>query len=250
MYRSRRFKVIPLSLPMGPKKKAKAPKKTKEQIEEERRLQEEEEARLRAEEEKRTEEARLKREAEAARRREENAKNRAAELGRLALEHEEARHDLEAKAVRLAELLRVQKEAKDWDNYLACQPRPDAQVEGDMNSFLNSWQLDTATLQLELPVVTAACESATEVMEDLTFVAANACATNDAPLRAQCSRFISRLEELVVEKVDLATAHVLQYADEYADLSSASTSSSSNANATRGESRKMERVTLVRSKQQ
>ncbi|KAG1689719.1 hypothetical protein DVH05_001925 [Phytophthora capsici] len=104
-----------------------------------------------------------------------------------------------------------------------------------MNSFLNSWQLDTATLQLELPVVTAACESATEVMEDLTFVAANACATNDAPLRAQCSRFISRLEELVVEKVDLATAHVLQYADEYADLSSASTSSSSNANATRGE---------------
>ncbi|KAL3664060.1 hypothetical protein V7S43_010946 [Phytophthora oleae] len=219
----------------GPKKKAKAPKKTKEELEEERRLQEEEEARLRAEEEKRIEEARLKREAEAARRREENAKNRAAELGRLSLEHEEARQDLEAKAVRLAELLRAQKEAKDWDNYLACQPRPDAQVEGDMNSFLNSWQLDTATLELELPAVTASCESATEVMEDLAFVAANACATNDDPLRAQCARFISRLQELVVEKVDLTTAHVLQYADEYADLSPAPTSSSNNANATRGE---------------
>ncbi|KAE9361414.1 hypothetical protein PF008_g1056 [Phytophthora fragariae] len=223
---------------MGPKKKAKAPKKTKEELEEERRLQEEEEARLRAEEKKRIEEARLKREQEAARRREENAKNRAAELERLALEHEEAKQDLEAKAVRLAELLRAQKEAKDWDNYLACQPRPDAQVEGDMNSFLNSWQLDTATLELELPAVTAACESATEVMEDLTFVAANACATNDDPLRTQCARFIARLQQLVVEKVDLTTAHVLQYADEYADLSltaPAPTSSSNNVNASRGE---------------
>ncbi|KUG00240.1 CASC1 protein [Phytophthora nicotianae] len=217
---------------MGPKKKAKAPKKTKEELEEERRLQEEQEARLRAEEEKRIEEARLKREAEAARRREENAKNRAAELAHLALEHEEAKHDLEAKAVRLAELLRAQKEAKDWDNYLACQPRPDAQVEGDMNSFLNSWQLDTATLELELPAVTAACESATEVMEDLTFVAANACATNNDPLRAQCARFISRLQELVIKKVDLTTAHILQYADEYADLSP---TTSNSTNSSRGE---------------
>ncbi|KAG2765335.1 hypothetical protein PC116_g3840 [Phytophthora cactorum] len=217
---------------MGPKKKAKAPKKSKEELEEERRLQEEQEARLRAEEEKRIEEARLKREAEAARRREENAKNRAAELARLTLEHEEAKHDLEAKAVRLSELLRAQKEAKDWDNYLACQPRPDAQVEGDMNSFLNSWQLDTATLELDLPAVTAACESATEVVEDLVFVAADACATNDDPLRAQCTRFISRLQELVIKKVDLTTAHVLQYADEYADLSP---TTSNNANPTRGE---------------
>ncbi|EGZ25191.1 hypothetical protein PHYSODRAFT_311802 [Phytophthora sojae] len=107
-----------------------------------------------------------------------------------------------------------------------------------MNSFLNSWQLDTATLELELPAVTAVCESATEVMEDLTFVAANACATNDGPLRAQCVRFIARLQELVVEKVDLTTAHVLQFADEYADLSPsvpAPTSSSNNVNATRGE---------------
>ncbi|KAF4041545.1 hypothetical protein GN244_ATG06218 [Phytophthora infestans] len=217
---------------MGPKKKAKAPKKTKEELEEERRLQEEQEARLRAEEEKRIEEARLKSEIEAARRREEDAKKRAAELARLALEHEEARHDMEARAVRLAELLRAQKEAKDWDNYLACQPRPDAQAEGDMNSFLNSWQLDTATVELDLPAVTAACESATEVMEDLTFVASNASATNDDPLRAQCTRFISRLQELVVKKVDLTTAHVLQYADEYADLSS---TMSNNANPSRGE---------------
>ncbi|RLN77045.1 hypothetical protein BBJ28_00008456 [Nothophytophthora sp. Chile5] len=220
-------------------KKGKAPKKTKEELEEERRLQEEEEARLRAEEEKRVEEARQRRELEAARRREQDAKNRAAELERLALEHEEAKQDLSAKAQRLAELLRAQKEAKDWDNYLACEARPDAQAEGDMNSFLNSWQLDSAASGLDLPAVTAACESATEVMEDLTFVAANACATNDEPLGAQCARFIARLQQLVGEKADLATAQILQFADEYADAAAnattTATNSSMNSNASRGE---------------
>ncbi|RLN65390.1 hypothetical protein BBP00_00002899 [Phytophthora kernoviae] len=222
----------------GPKKKAKAPKKTKEELEEERRLQEEEEARLRAEEEKRIQEARQRREQEAARRREENAKNRAAELERLVQEHEEAKQELVIKAQRLAELLRTQKEAKDWDNYLACQPRPDAQVESDMNSFLNSWQLDTASLELDLPGITTACESAAEVIKDLTFVAADARATNDALLRAQCARFIARLQQLVVEKLDLATAHVLQFADEYADMTPVTTgpgTGSNNANASRGE---------------
>lgn len=198
----------------------------------ERRLQEEQEARVRAEEEKRREEDRLKREAEEDQRRERNATSRAAELARLALEHNEAKPGLEAKATRLAELLRAQKEAKDWDNYLACQPRPDAQVEVDMNSFLNSWQLDTATLHLDLPAVTAACESATEVMEDLAFVAANACATNDYSLQMQCARFISRLQELVAEKLNTLTAQVLQYADEFVDVTP---TTSNNVNPSPGE---------------
>ncbi|KAL8002914.1 putative cancer susceptibility candidate protein [Plasmopara halstedii] len=203
---------------MGPKKKIKAPKKTKAELEEERRLQEEREARLRAEEEKRLEEDRIRIEEEEARRLEENTRNRQAELARLVHEHKEAKSGLKAKAVRLAELLRMQKEAKDWENYLACQPRPNAEIEVDMNSFLHSWEVDTTTLQLDLPAVITACESATEVMEDLNFVAANACATNDHALQMQCARFLSQLQKLVVEKVDAVTARVLQYADEFADV--------------------------------
>ncbi|GLE11106.1 hypothetical protein PINS_up023414 [Pythium insidiosum] len=65
--------------------------------------------------------------------------------------------DLEGKAHRLAEILRTQKEARDWDKYLACEPHPDAQVEGDMNSFLNSWLLDDS---VDLADVTAACDNA------------------------------------------------------------------------------------------
>ncbi|KAJ0400942.1 hypothetical protein P43SY_006625 [Pythium insidiosum] len=202
-----------------PKKKGKAPKKTKEELEEERRLQEEEEARRRAEEERRLEEERRQREAEEARRREEEAKNRAAELERLATEHDATKLDLEGKAHRLADILRSQKEARDWDKYLACEPHPDAQVEGDMNSFLNSWLLDDS---VDLGDVTAACDNALQVVTDLVYVSANATATNDTALTNQCSIFIDKIQRMVHEKIDFATAHILQYADEYTDTNSRS----------------------------
>ncbi|TMW58078.1 hypothetical protein Poli38472_013552 [Pythium oligandrum] len=204
---------------MPPKKKGKAPKKTKEELEEERRLQDEEEARRRAEEEKRLEEERKRREAEEAKRREEEAKNRAAELERLDGEHEATRLDLEGKAQRLAEILRTQKEACDWEKYLACEPRPDAQVEGDMNSFLNSWLLEVST---DLQEVAVSCDSANQVINDLLYVGANARATNDAALDEQCTTFIDKIQAIVDDKIDHATAHILQYADEYTDTNSRS----------------------------
>ncbi|DAZ94336.1 TPA: LOW QUALITY PROTEIN: hypothetical protein N0F65_012139, partial [Lagenidium giganteum] len=204
----------------GPKKKGKAPKKTKEELEEERRLQEEEEARQRAEEERRLEEERKKRELEEARRREEEARNRASELDRLQQEHEATKHDLEAKAHRLAEILRIQKEGKDWEKYLACEPRPDAHVEGDMNSFLNSWILEEVSTDVN--AVTASCNNAHQVILDLEYVGANAKATNDPALAAQCQAFVDKIERMINEKIEYATAHILQYADEYTDINSRS----------------------------
>lgn len=204
---------------MPPKKKGKAPKKTKEELEEERRLAEEEEARRRAEEEKRLEEERKRREAEEAKRREEEAKNRTAELERLATEAEAAKRDLDGKAQRLAEILRTQREARDWDKYLVCEPRPDAQVEGDMNAFLNSWLLETST---DINEVAATCASAAQVIEDLMFVGADARATNDAALYAQCTAFTHKIQDMIHDKIDHATAYVLQYADEFTDSNSRS----------------------------
>ncbi|TYZ60307.1 hypothetical protein PybrP1_010826 [[Pythium] brassicae (nom. inval.)] len=202
---------------MPPKKKAKAPKKSKEELEEERRLQEEEEARLRAEEEKRIEEERRRRELEEAKRREEDAKNRAAELERLSAEHDATKFDIEGKVQRLAEILRAQKEARDWQKYLACEPRPDAQVEGDMNSFLNSWSLEVST---DLVEVAATCASANDVINDLACVSANASATNDAALNAQCAAFTDKIARMIHEKIEFASRHILQFADEYTDSQS------------------------------
>ncbi|KAF1316739.1 Casc1 protein, partial [Globisporangium splendens] len=207
---------------MPPKKKGKAPKKTKEELEEERRLQEEEEARLRAEEEKRLEEERKKRELEEAKRREEEARNRAAELERLSIEYEATELDIEGKVQRLAEILRTQKEAKD----VSCEPRPDAQVEGDMNSFLNSWSLEVSA---DLPEVASTCDSANEVINDLVHVGANAKATNDAVLYDQCTMLIDKIQQMINEKIEYASGNILQYADEYTDSNSRSEVKMGNA---------------------
>lgn len=106
-----------------------------------------------------------------------------------------------------------------WEKYLACEPRPDAQVEGDMNSFLNSWSLEVST---DLPEVASACESANEVIDDLVYVGANAKATNDSALYDQCMRFIEKIEQMINEKIEFASGHILQYADEYTDSNSRS----------------------------
>lgn len=93
-----------------------------------------------------------------------------------------------------------------------------------------------------LPAVVSAAASAANVLDDLSFAAAGARAANDARLGAQCARFTSQLRALAIEQVELATARVLQFADEYADTaatsSSATSSSLSGANAAnRGEVR-------------
>lgn len=126
---------------------------------------------------------------------------------------------------------------------MACEPRPNAEVEGDLNSFVNAWLVD-ATAAIDesqpLPAVVKAAASAASVLNDLKFAAAGARATNDIRLAAQCARFTTQLRSLVIEQVELATARVLQYADEYADMAAPAITGAgiSNANAVnRGEVR-------------
>lgn len=88
-----------------------------------------------------------------------------------------------------------------------------------MNSFLNSWSLEVST---ELSEVASACASANEVIDDLVCVGANAMATNDAALTAQCATFIAKIQHLIHDKVEFASRHILQYADEYTDSQSRS----------------------------
>lgn len=131
-----------------------------------------------------------------------------------------------------------------WERYVACESRPNAEGESELNSFVNAWLLDAASVVDEpqpLPAVVSAAASAASVLDDLAFAAAGARAANDARLEAQCARFTSQLRALAIEQVELATARVLQFADEYADASSmglsTTSSGSSGANASRGEVR-------------
>lgn len=88
-----------------------------------------------------------------------------------------------------------------------------------MNSFLNSWLLETST---DLQEVSETCRNANEVMDDLVFVGANAIATSDTPLFDQCMAFLQKMRALVHDKIEFATEHILQYADEYTDAHSRS----------------------------
>lgn len=88
-----------------------------------------------------------------------------------------------------------------------------------MNSFLNSWSLEVST---DIAEVAAACESANEVIDDLVCVGANANATNDAALSDQCATFVDKIQHMIHEKIEFASRHILQYADEYTDSQSRS----------------------------
>ncbi|OQR98276.1 hypothetical protein ACHHYP_08928 [Achlya hypogyna] len=205
---------------MGPKKK-KGKKKSKEELEEERRLKEEEDLRLKQEEERRLEDERKRHEEEERKRREEEAKSRAAELVRLASEFEASKDAIAAKAVRLQSELRNRKEIKDWEKYLACETKPDATLEGDINAFVNSWLLEDDT---DLPSVVQSCEEARRVLLDLIYVCAEARALNNAALLVRCEGFIKHITDLTRQKIEANTAHILQYADEYLDQTAAANS--------------------------
>lgn len=88
-----------------------------------------------------------------------------------------------------------------------------------MNSFLNSWLLESST---DLHEVTETCMNANQVMDDLVFVGANAIATSDTPLFDQCMSFLHKMRAMVHDKIEFATEHILQYADEYTDAHSRS----------------------------
>ncbi|KDO31710.1 hypothetical protein SPRG_03628 [Saprolegnia parasitica CBS 223.65] len=202
---------------MGPKKK-KGKKKSKEELEEERRLKDEEDLRIKQEEERRLEEERKRHEEEEKKRREEEAKSRAAELVRLADEFESSKDAIAAKAARLQQELRHRKEIRDWEKYLACETKPDATLEGDINAFVNSWLLEDDT---DLPSVVKSCEDARRVILDLIYVCAEAQALNQPAQLARCEGFIEHIMELTRQKIETNTAHILQYADEFLDQNAA-----------------------------
>lgn len=83
-----------------------------------------------------------------------------------------------------------------------------------MNAFLNSWSLEVST---DLAEVAATCASANDVIDDLACVGANASATNDAALATQCAAFTVKIERMIHEKIEVASRHVLQFADEFTD---------------------------------
>jgi len=95
---------------------------------------------------------------------------------------------------------------------LACEPKPDANIEGDINAFLNSLMTDTGNT---LAAVVKSCEAARQVAMDLVYVNAEARALKSLALSERCETFIQKIKEITSHKIEIETARILQYADEY-----------------------------------
>lgn len=116
-----------------------AKKKTKRQIEEEKKAAEEERLRIEAEEKKRAEEEAERRRIEEEKRRVEEEKRRALEAARLK-EQAPLVQERDAAIIskrQLAEASRV----KDLpDKYIICDPLPDPNDEKDLTTFITLWK--------------------------------------------------------------------------------------------------------------
>lgn len=194
-------------------KKKKGKKKSKEELEAERKAREEEEERLRQEELRRQEEERKRLEEERRQREEAERKRRAAELAQLQAEHEEDASTEAARAERLEAITKEAADKEEWAKYLACSHRPDPSRETDMNTFLSEQR---GVDDPELGSALETCEYTTQIVKELDDVEALAVEAGDSDRVAVCGAFRARLFDLVTDKQDRATAAWLQNARSYA----------------------------------
>lgn len=189
------------------KKKGKGKKKNKEAEEQERLLREQEE-RLQLEAELiRQEEERLQREEEERLRLEAERKLRASELERLASEDEAARPLFERQAKQLASELEEEARHVEWEAYTACNPRPNATITSELNTYINEWSENSST---SLPQTMGQCEYTEEIVSDIEIARASALARDDKDRVSMSDEFITRLRKLEGIKLDSVTAHILQ----------------------------------------
>ncbi|CAM9331041.1 unnamed protein product [Chrysoparadoxa australica] len=190
-----------------PKKK----KKTKAELEAERLAQEEEARKAEEEKQKRLEAERKRAEEEARLLKEKRAAYRVEEISRMNEEIETAAAGLEARAQELRGAECEVEERENWEQYLKCYPGPDASSERDLNTYISE-QKDNVITSLEDTL--KQCEYTESVVANLNDALAHALVNEDEAQVAMLQDFRSKLRQMSCDKLDRATAHLLQHWDE------------------------------------
>jgi cancer susceptibility candidate protein 1 len=112
---------------------------------------------------------------------------------------------------------------------LACESKPDATVEGDINAFINSWLHEEDE---DIHAMVKSADAARQVVLDLIFLHAEARALKNDIQASQCAHYIQKIITLTSDKIEFKTAHILQYADEYLELQNATSSNNSTSATT------------------
>ena len=163
----------------------------------------------------RLEELRKRREAAEQARREELARLRAAELARLRGEEAARAPYLGERRTASEAAMAARAEGDEWTKYLACSRRPDPAQESNLNTYLNEWAEEDGT---DLGENMAKCQETLAVVSALEDMEAGARARGDQDKAAYCARFVGALRNACTDKMDFASAHILQHADDFASV--------------------------------
>jgi hypothetical protein len=197
---------------MGAKKK----KKTKAELEAER-LQREEEERLAAEAElKRQAEEEERRRLEDLRIKAERKKYREEEIERLTVEYHAMLDDQEDRAKRMEDEIAHENEKKGWKKYRNPTNEPDAHREADINTFIT---LASEENRQDLPEALEHVTNILGVSQLVEGVLSETLSKRSAYMFKRSCEYASRFFDMVVEKVDYATAQMLRYSDAHPSVS-------------------------------
>ena len=193
---------------MGPKKEKKGgKKKTKQEIEDEKKQKEIEERQGIEQEMKRLEEERKESERLARNKKEEQLQYRIDELRALKQETDDAAGEVAERTYGLAALEQLGASKEAWAKYVECNPRPDAASEAALNTYLSLLEEEKPS---SMDDALKSCEYTEGIARELAAVLANAEAKGHADEARHCSAFLQRLRDASCAKLDAATAHILQ----------------------------------------
>ena len=193
---------------MGPKK----PKKTKEQLEEERLAKEEEDRKIKLAEEKKIAEEMEKRRLEEVRIKAEHRKKREAELSRLNEEYVSVLDDLKGKELQLMAEEKQENAAYEWLRYKEPTDEPDASVERDMNTFIT---LTNETYLEDLQPTLSLIKNVECIARAVEDVWSKSLATGNTSMRIKALDNLHSLKKIMLEKLDIATMKLLRFSDSH-----------------------------------
>ncbi|KAL0038554.1 hypothetical protein WJX77_010325 [Trebouxia sp. C0004] len=194
--------------------KPKKAKKTKQQLEEERK-QAEEAARL-------AEEERLHLEAEEQARKAAEEEKRQ-ELIQLQTEREDARLASERQQLeptfgnlknKCAQERKLQQQAEDWERYLSCTPLPDVRDAAGLHAYF----AEAATRQhKDITSVLHTCQEHYTLIRQCQQVHLAALQKGDTDLQQHCQKCVRQWQTVMEDAIDAHTASILQNPEEHQD---------------------------------
>ncbi|EFC50681.1 predicted protein [Naegleria gruberi] len=181
------------------------------------------------EKQRKEEEERIRKEEEEERKRKEEEERKINEERRKKAEEEKKRLDEEKGSFdsevipsfkeKLHTLMIVAKEEDEWNKFVNCENLPKLDDDVDMNNFISSWRdLNELALKKEIRNINedfAMVVEGCKVMNEIEYLLVESIAQSKKDLETHCTKYLNYLSNCIVQTMDDATAHIMQYFDKY-----------------------------------